>query len=120
MSESATDSQNVSVRDDTYEGSDVSMSSENEMDNSVDISEVREKNVVDRNNEDEVDSCLHVSPEQARKAFQSIRNLYRIEVPELEMYKVDSRFYDLAEPEVTIAMAPPKKNTAENVEQCPK
>ncbi|KAF5180112.1 hypothetical protein FRX31_030301, partial [Thalictrum thalictroides] len=55
MSESATDSQNFSGRDDMYEDSDVSMSSENNVDKSVDISGVRD----DVNNEDEVDSSLH-------------------------------------------------------------
>ncbi|KAF5178303.1 hypothetical protein FRX31_032110, partial [Thalictrum thalictroides] len=92
MSGSATDSQNCSGGDDIYEDSDVSISSEENVDKSGDISGVRD----DVNNEDEVNSSLHVSPEQARKAFQSIRNLYKIKIPELEIYKVDSRFYDLS------------------------
>ncbi|KAF5192708.1 hypothetical protein FRX31_017703, partial [Thalictrum thalictroides] len=95
MSDSATDSQNVSDRENVYEGSDASSNGEVSVSNNEDEIEVSSINVDDINFDNEVDSSEHISPEQARVAFPNIRIAYNIKIADLEIYRVEDRFYDL-------------------------
>ncbi|KAF5207566.1 hypothetical protein FRX31_002848, partial [Thalictrum thalictroides] len=68
-SDSATDSQNLSDRDDVYEGSDASSDGEAFVSNHEDEIEVSSVNVDDIDFGHEVDSSEYTAPEQARIAF---------------------------------------------------
>ncbi|KAF5191576.1 hypothetical protein FRX31_018836 [Thalictrum thalictroides] len=95
MSESATDSQNLSQRDDLVTDSEPSVSGANSVSSNVFGSEVSSRNIGVVNVDDEINSSEHVSAEKACVAFQSIRDLYIINIAGLEMYRVEDRFYDL-------------------------
>ncbi|KAF5192018.1 hypothetical protein FRX31_018395 [Thalictrum thalictroides] len=85
MSDSATDSQNLSDRDDVYEDSDASSHGEASVSNNEDEIEVSSVNVDDIDFGNEVDSSEYTPPEQARIAFPSIRSAYNIKIKDLEM-----------------------------------
>ncbi|KAF5196845.1 hypothetical protein FRX31_013568 [Thalictrum thalictroides] len=89
MSDSATD------RDNVYEESDASSHAEVSVSNNEDEIEMSSVNVDDIDFGNEVDSNEYTSPEQARIAFPSIRSAYNIKIKDLEMYRVEDRFYDL-------------------------
>ncbi|KAF5203683.1 hypothetical protein FRX31_006729 [Thalictrum thalictroides] len=95
MSESATDSQNLSDRENVYEESDASSNGEVFVSNNEDEIEVSSVNVDDIDFGNEVDSSEYTSTEQARIAFPNIRSAYNIKIKDLEMYMVEDRFYDL-------------------------
>ncbi|KAF5197395.1 hypothetical protein FRX31_013017, partial [Thalictrum thalictroides] len=95
---SATDSQNNSNSEDLIDfDSDVSNSNRDE----VDSEDVVSNSGVGRNETEgvnvnvEVDSIHHIPPELARANFKSLRQLYSINIDDLEIYRVDSRFFDL-------------------------
>ncbi|KAF5181920.1 hypothetical protein FRX31_028493, partial [Thalictrum thalictroides] len=83
MSDSATDSQNVSDRE-IEDEIEMSSNSEVSVSNNADEIEVSSINVDDINFDNEVDSSEHISPEQARVAFPNIRLAYNIKITDLE------------------------------------
>ncbi|KAF5196335.1 hypothetical protein FRX31_014079, partial [Thalictrum thalictroides] len=89
MNDSATDTQNLSDRNNVYEESDASSHGEVSVSNNENEIEMSSVNVDDIDFGNEVDSSEYTSPEQARIAFPSIRSAYNIKIKDLEMYRVE-------------------------------